>query len=77
MCATRAFSRTRTAGVAATATQPSERGWLDGRLQPYLAPTDRDQILALVDPQSPSYVLTDRDFFLSRTWLLATGQVPA
>ena len=22
-------------------------------------------------------VLTDRDFFLSRTWLLATGQVPA
>lgn len=53
------------------------RGWVDGRLQPYLAPADRDQMLALVDPQSPSYLLDDRDFFLSRTWLLAIGQVPA
>jgi SAM-dependent methyltransferase len=52
------------------------RGWVDGRLQPYLAPVDRDRVLALVDPEDPAYLLTDPDFFVSRTWFLATGRVP-
>lgn len=51
------------------------RGWVEGRLQPYLAPADRDRLLALVDPEHPAYLLNDPDFFYSRTWFLATGRV--
>jgi ubiquinone/menaquinone biosynthesis C-methylase UbiE len=52
------------------------RGWVDGRLRDYLAPRDRDAVLALVDPESTAYSLGGPDFFLCRTWLLATGRVP-
>ena len=51
------------------------RGWVEGRLQPYLAPVDRERLLALVDPDDPADLLTDPDFFLSRTWFLASGRV--
>jgi SAM-dependent methyltransferase len=51
------------------------RDWVDGRLHDYLAPVDRDAVLALVDPAHPDYLLGRSDFFLCRTWLLATGHV--
>ena len=51
------------------------RGWVDGRLRPYLAPTDHERLSALVDPHDPADLLKDRDFFLCRTWFLATGRV--
>ncbi|MEA2512075.1 MAG: hypothetical protein QOJ59_1562 [Thermomicrobiales bacterium] len=52
------------------------RSWLTGRLNDYLAPTDRTALLALVDPEHPDYLLDSPDFFLCRTWLLATGRAP-
>jgi SAM-dependent methyltransferase len=51
------------------------RGWVDGRIRDYLTPRDRDAVLALADPDNPAYVLASPDFFLCRTWLLATGRV--
>jgi ubiquinone/menaquinone biosynthesis C-methylase UbiE len=53
------------------------RGWLDGRLLDYLAPTDREAVLALIEEGSPTDLLTSPDFFLCRTWLLAIGRVDA
>ena len=51
------------------------QGWFDGRLRPYLAPRDHAALHALFDPENPSDLLADPGFFLSRTWLLATGIV--
>jgi SAM-dependent methyltransferase len=51
------------------------RGWFDGRLRPYLAPADREALLALFDPEHPTYLLGDPAFFLARTWFFATGRV--
>ncbi len=51
------------------------REWFDGRLRPYLAPRDHVALHALFDPDNPADLLADPGFFLSRTWLLATGTV--
>jgi SAM-dependent methyltransferase len=53
------------------------RGWLDGRLRDYLAPADREAVLALFDPARPGFLPRDPDFFLSRSWFLATGRRPS
>jgi ubiquinone/menaquinone biosynthesis C-methylase UbiE len=51
------------------------RGWIEGRLRDYLTPRDRAAVLALVEPDSPAYLLSRPDFFMCRTWLLVTGRV--
>jgi ubiquinone/menaquinone biosynthesis C-methylase UbiE len=54
------------------------RDWLLGsfleRLRDELTPVDIDRYRALFDPDVAGYLLRDPDFFLVRTWLLATGR---
>jgi SAM-dependent methyltransferase len=50
------------------------RGWVEGRLHDYLAPTDREAVLALIEPDHPDDLLSSPVFFLVRTWLLAIGR---
>lgn len=49
--------------------------WYEERLRDFLPPRDGQRFTALFDPASPDYLLDDPDFFLSRTWFLATGRV--
>jgi len=47
------------------------------RLRPHLTPHDWDHFRSLVTAGSPDDLLTNPDFFLSRTWFLAVGQTAA
>lgn len=53
------------------------QGWLDGRLRPYLAPSDHAALSVLFDVGHPGNLLAHPGFFMNRTWLLAIGQRPA
>jgi ubiquinone/menaquinone biosynthesis C-methylase UbiE len=50
-------------------------GLLSRRIGDYLAPVDRQRLEAYVDPASETYLLNSPDFFMVRTWFLATGRV--
>lgn len=56
-------------------------GWFTGpfasRVRDFLAPRDWTRFVALFDPDASDYLLTSPDFFLTRTYFLALGRVPA
>jgi len=73
----RAFAETEQAPLAPDREQ--ELGdWFRGpfaeRLADYLAPVDRERLLACFDPQHPCYLPADPDFFVARMTFLATGR---